>query len=87
MNGAEQRERFTAVSRMEKRVEDIELIVEQFATEIVADRERLDLQHQELITAVNLAIGAALQEERAYVDAFVHGRTFWRRLRWVIRGD
>lgn len=86
MNGAEQRERFTAVSRVEKRVEDVELLVEQFAKEIVADRARLDQQHRELIDAVNYAIGAVAQEERAYVDAFLYGRTLWQRLRWIVRG-
>lgn len=86
MNGAEQRERFTAVSRVEKRVEDVELLVEQFAKEIVADRARLDQQYRELIDAVNYAIGAVAQEERAYVDAFLYGRTLWRRLRWIVRG-
>jgi hypothetical protein len=85
MNAEQQRERFTAVSRIEKRVENAELIVEQFAKEIVADRARLDKQHQELIDAVNRAIAAALGEERAYVDAFTH-RTLWQRLCWIVRG-
>lgn len=86
MNGTEQRERFTAVSRVEKRVEDVELIVEQFAKELVADRVRLDQQHRALIDALNAAVQRALTEERAYVDAFLYGRTFWRRLRWIVRG-
>lgn len=86
MNGAEQVARFSATQRLEKRLEDLELVVVKMAEETVRDREALDTQHQELIDAVNAALTAALAAERAYVDTFLAGQTLWQRLRWLVRG-
>lgn len=93
MNPAEQRARFTAVSRAEKRLDDVELCLTSLAAEIVKDRENLDKQHAELIAGVNDAFAGTRGEcaERVYALAAVFNdftlrRTFWQRLRWLVRG-
>lgn len=92
MNGAEQRERFTSVqrleTRLERRLEDLELVVEAQTALIVRQKELLeqDLQvfiervrvHHERLTATDLNL-------KNHLDAFTH-LTFWQRLRWLVRG-
>lgn len=98
MNGAQQRERFTAVSRAEKRLDDIETLLPALGSEMIADRKA----REELTTDVQ-GLGTAIIEDRAarekLADEFgqrvqavylrslyLEQRTFWQRLRWIVRG-
>lgn len=92
MNGAEQVARFSATQRLEKRLEDLELVVETMAVEIVKGRELHDQQHREIVDGVNQALGDLGQQcrqrgisIRESAIAFEH-QTFWQRLRWLVRG-
>lgn len=92
MNGAEQVARFSATQKLEKRLEDLELVVTEMAAQIVNDRVQLDKQHQELIDAVNLGINTALNSARerhvGLAEAFLafEHQSLWQRLRWAVRG-
>lgn len=92
MNPEQQRDRFSATQRLEKRLEDLELVVDAQTALILKQKGIIDQDLQVFNERLRVyaereaaRINAALDEERAYVNAFL-GRAFWRRLRWNLRG-
>lgn len=92
MNGTEQRQRATAVNRAEARLDDIELVIQALAEEIVKNRDTTAAAvNDERTHRLKLAV-----EQRAYVDdenrktlylfANFKFMTAWQRLRWLVRG-
>ena len=88
MNGAEQRERFSATQRLEKRLEDLELVVETMAVETVKAGTAHNQQIEALGQAVTAALDGALERHVALAEAFLafEHQTLWQRLRWWVRG-
>lgn len=93
MNGAEQRQRATAVNRAEARLDHIEPVIIALAEEIVKNRDAAAAAvNDERTHRLKLA-----DEQRGYVDAedratllrakaAFTSMTFWQRLRWLVRG-
>jgi len=93
MNDLEQKQRFTAVSRVEKRLDDVELLLSALAGEIVTDRTHLEARMQDIA-----ALFAKVEQdatERWLSASATHKRlgdaqlafesmTFWQRLRWLV---
>jgi fructose/tagatose bisphosphate aldolase len=83
MNPEQQHERFTAVSRAEKRLDDVErqladvqLVVEALAQEMIKDRD-----------ALAAAIGNVHGRCQARAERTAREQqTLWQRLRWLVRG-
>lgn len=88
MNGAEQVARFSATQRLEKRLEDLELVVETMAVETVRERDHHVQQQQVLVDTVNAALDGTLQRHVGLAEAFLafEHQTLWQRLRWWVRG-
>ena len=96
MNPAEQRQRFTAVSRVEQRLENVETTVLGLAQQLVDDRAERDRQIREVVDNTNAILAAGHEAQRAYIDMrdelldlrirALRDRTFWHRLRWLVRG-
>jgi hypothetical protein len=102
MNGTEQRERFTAVSRAEKRLEAVELVTEGLGRVIVDDRALVAAQFRDVLALCHTASDQlvttqhaleALREDLTAViadrqqrDADWDARTLWQRLHFVLTG-
>jgi hypothetical protein len=91
MNGLEQKQRFTAVSRVERRCDDVETVVEGLAAEIVQDRARLDERMQDVGTLFATHERDLQQTRRDLTGVTVRFHTFetrtlWQRLCWIVRG-
>lgn len=92
MNGLEQRARFTAVSRAEKRLDDLELVLGKMAEETVRDRAQL----AEDIDVFNERVRVHTEREALRIDTLcaaladrlgvLEQRTPWQRLRSLIWG-
>ena len=93
MNSTEQRERFTAVSRVEKRLDDLETVVTALIAELGVEREqRMRADQDERTQRLDLA-----REQRSYVDEADHRlrasfaefrwSPVWARLRWLVGRD
>lgn len=95
MNGLEQKQRFTAVSRVEKRLDDVELLLSALAGEMVTDRTHLEARMQDIAalfakleqdaTERWLSASATHQRLGAAQRAFA-SMTLWQRLCWIVRG-
>lgn len=92
MNPEQQRERFTHTQRLEKRLEDLELVVETLAVEIVRDRttitDDLAVFNERLRVYAELEAGRLDATDSILagrLEAFAH-MTLWQRLRWLVRG-
>lgn len=88
MNGAQQVERFTAVRRAEKRLDDLELLLTALAAEVVTDREFIRgavTQDRAVSDRRHLASTANIDAVRLR-SLSLEQRTFWQRLRWFVRG-
>ena len=92
MNGAEQVARFTAVSRVEKRLDDLELVVTELAKDLVKHgeqvtddlavfNERLRLFHEAEAARLDAADMVLDRQHAAFV-----GLTLGSRLRWLLTG-
>lgn len=80
MNGAEQRQRFTAVARAEKRLDDLETVIEGLAGEMVKDREAAAARCTDLERVVVIQ-----ERDLARLRALAH-QSVWSRVRaWVGR--
>ena len=90
MNSTEQRERFTAVSRVEKRLDDVEIVLAGLVEALKTERDqRMRADDQERTHRLDLA-----REQRAYVDdsdhrlraSFAEFRwsPVWARWRWLL---
>jgi hypothetical protein len=92
MNAEQQRARFSyaqrAEARLEKRLEDLELVVETMAVETVKGGTAHNQQIEALGAAVNTALDEALERHIALAESFLafEHRTLWQRLRWLVRG-
>lgn len=80
MNGAQQVERFTAVRRAEKRLDDIEILLPALAQEMVADREAAATANLLRMREIDSCETALQNEERIRENL---RRSFWQRLRWM----
>ena len=96
MNPVEQRQRFTAVQRVEQQVADLQTLFEQLVEEGI----KLETDVRTLATHTQTALDATAD----YLDRSVgqlhddgdkqlrydfwqfRGRTFWQRLRWIVMG-
>lgn len=93
MNGAQQTERFTAVRRAELRIADLELVLMKLAEETVRDRAQVDTQQRELVDGVNGAIAQLAHDLDHRIGLVARNltrfeqRSFWQRLRWIVRGS
>lgn len=96
MNGVEQRERHTVVAKAEKRLDDLEVVVDGMASSHVRDREAVQDQLRQVVDGLNAALQKDHEERQAYIDAgdkksltlvydFLN-LGFWRRLRWLVLG-
>jgi hypothetical protein len=99
MNGAEQRERFTAVRRAEKRLDDVEAVTEGLGQVIVDDRTLVAERFRD-VAALIATLERALADERtmrkAEIDACETAlaneeriretlcHSVWQRLRWLV---
>lgn len=92
MNPEQQRDRFTATQRLEKRLEDLELVVDAQTALILKQKEVIDQDLQ--VFNERLRVYA---EQEAYrldgADSLLAGRlelleqrTLWQWLRWFARG-
>jgi len=89
MNGTEQRERATAVARVEKRLEDLEaVVVDGLAKGIVEDRAKLDEELLEIRRTAQTRHDWTRDTMKALDDRVIafEEQTLWQRLRWLIRG-
>lgn len=97
MNGLEQRQRFTAVQRVESQLEDVQLIVSTLAGDLVKHGKQVteDLQvFHERLRLYHEAEAARLDDEGRVlalrVDALERqlvtftGATRWQRIRWAL---
>ncbi len=89
MNGTEQIERRTAVQRIERRCDDVELIVTTIAEDFVRHRRHVAAEVKTLedglrrdaasdVARLETALNRLLAEWQA--------QTFWQRLRWLAIG-
>lgn len=89
MNGAAQVARFSATQRLEKRLDNLELVVVTgLAPEVVKDRARVDAGFQDvatLIATLERALAAEDRKNELSIGNFKH-QTLWQRLRWLVRG-
>jgi uncharacterized small protein (DUF1192 family) len=95
MNGTEQRQRFTAVSRAERRLDDLELIVIELDARLAALAGIVERLEQRLAEERTHRLELA-DKQRTYVDRAdrdlslridAHrGMNLWRRLQWLIVG-
>jgi len=88
MNPEQQRERFSHTQRLEKRLEDLELVVETMAVETVKAGTAHHHQIEALGEAMNTGLDNALTRHVALAEAFLafEQQTLWQRLRWLVRG-
>jgi hypothetical protein len=88
MNGAEQVQRFTATQRLERRLADLELVVDAQTALIVKQKETIDQDLQVFNERLRVyaereagRLDATDQILAAQIHAFIH-QTFWQRLCW-----
>ena len=92
MNGEEQRARHTAVARVEKRLDDLELVVMTLAEDLVGHGHHVTEQLRVLLDQNRLAY--LMEAERVDLAdrdldlriAAHRGMTLWRRLQWFVVG-
>lgn len=88
MNGTQQVARATAVNRAERRLDDMELVINAFATAMVEDRK----QTNALIGDLAIGVSKERDERREMTAdrdrriAAWEARTFWQRLLWLVAG-
>lgn len=88
MNGTQQRQRYTAVSRVEKRLDDLELVAVEMAAEVVGYRDQSRATAAEACATCQARWEATAKAQKTIFEwqAAVDARTLWQRLRVLVRG-
>ncbi len=92
MNPVEQRERFTAVQRIERRCDDVELIVTTIAEDFVRHRRHVAAEVKTLEDGLRRDAASDVARLDATVKnlqmllAELESRTLWRRFRLLVIG-
>jgi hypothetical protein len=94
MNGLEQRQRHTAVSTVEKRIDDLEILLTAVAAEHVVFRDQVrdgakgqgayDRLEAERVDAVDRGLKARV--DQLHAQPVLMADTLWSRLRWIVTG-
>lgn len=87
MNGLEQKQRFTAVSRVETRLDDVELLLHELALQMVKDHEAIDRRFESTASLIGNLEHDDLEHERVIVRLRpLAETTFLQRLSWLFTG-
>lgn len=81
MNGTAQRERHTAVKTAERRIDDLDLVVQALSIEIVQYRDQFGETLERERQARQADRIGARQDHHAFIS-----KTLWQRLRWLVTG-
>lgn len=94
MNGTQQVARATAVNRAERRLDDMELVINAFATAMVEDRKATASGASDTLTVIG-KLGEMVTDVRTDLIALnlklanellPRENTLWGRLRWLVTG-
>lgn len=92
MNGVQQVARATAVNRAERRLDDIGVVMNAFATALVDDRKQAEESTANLLRLIDLhtarinEIAGLVMDVQLASEVLPRSYTLWRRLRWLVTG-